>query len=90
MSVNNGVEEVMAAGKQTETSVPVEKIEVESVKEKRRIKLTPKALLEKLEALQKTRTTKVKKANNLMVIIKDFMLNREYKKRKCNVLLGNS
>jgi len=36
MSVNNGVE---AAGKQTETSVPVEKIEVESVKEKRRIKL---------------------------------------------------
>jgi len=80
MSVNNGVEEVMAAGKQTETSVPVERIEVESVKEKRRIKLTPKALLEKLEALQKTRTTKVKKANNLMVIIKDFMLNREYEK----------
>lgn len=80
MSVNNGVEDFMAAGKQTETNVPVEKIEMESVKEKRCIKLTPRALLEKLEALQKTRKTKINKANNLMAIIKNVMPNREYEK----------
>lgn len=79
MSVGNH-DDVVAAGEQIETTESFEKVETEPVREKRPTKLTAKALLEKLETLQKTRKAKLSKANNLMTIIKDFMSNREYEK----------
>lgn len=80
MSLMNCDDDGAATCEQTENIVPFEKFETEHVREKRLIKLTPKALLEKLETLQKTRKCKLSKAKNLMAIIKDFMSNREYEK----------
>ncbi|XP_073783913.1 uncharacterized protein isoform X2 [Danio rerio] len=80
MSLMNCDDDGATTCEQTETIVPFEKFETEHVREKRLIKLTPKALLEKLETLQKTRKCKLSKAKNLMAIIKDFMSNREYEK----------
>lgn len=59
----------MAAGEQIETIEPFEKVEMESVRENR---LTPKALLEKLETLQKTRKSKLNKVKNLMTTNRDY------------------
>ncbi len=80
MNVGNYGDDVVAAGEQIETIEPFEKVEMEPVREKRPPKLTPKALLEKLETLQKTRKSKLNKAKNLMAIIKDLLSNREYEK----------
>ncbi len=45
---------------------------------KRSIKLTEKALLDKLETLQKTRKAKLNKASRSKETIKELMHNREY------------
>ncbi len=45
---------------------------MEPVREKKPIRLTPKALLEKLETLQKTRKSKLNKAKNFMTTNRDY------------------
>ena len=78
--VQNEIINVESAAVDTQPSGGANSTETgtQSVKIKRPIKLTQKAFMDKLETLQKTRKSKLNKASNLKVTIRELMQDRDF------------